>query len=186
MAAKKQKRRNHVPSWKTIENRVEIEGRKQCYLAYGSAAIALYRHGGLEKDTIMQLFEITHEAWLECAADTSKSMVAMCEEETGVEIQNGNGKSWKDLPFLNGQSSKMIFTPATLAYMRKQQIQWVAAQVIAAILVALSRKYDYDADMCARFYAQVQNVQVEFGFDPMKTRDAALEETGVLVDEYSK
>lgn len=184
MAAKKH--RKHVPAWKRIENKIEDEGRKQCYLAYGSAAIALHRHGGLEKDAIIQTFETSHEAWLECATDTTKSMVAMCEEETGVEIQNGNGKSWRELPFLNGKSAQMIFTPAELAYMRKQQIQWTAAQVIGAIIVALSRKYDYDADMCARFYSQVHGIQVEYDFEPMKIRDAAYKETGVFVDEYAK
>lgn len=182
---KKQKGKRHVPAWKKLENRIEDAGREQCYIAYGSAAIALHRHGGLEKPSIIQLFEITHEAWRECAADASKSMIMMCEQETGIEVQNESGKSWEDLPYLNGQSAKMIFTPATLAYMRCQQVKWVAAQVMAGILIALSRKYDYDPDMCARFYQQAQVIQAEFGWEPLRIRDAAQEETGVLIDEFA-
>lgn len=178
-------KKRHTPAFRKLEGRIEAEGNKQCQLAYGAAAIALHRHCGLEKDGILKVFDATQEIWNDVASDNAKSMLMVCEQETGIEVQNGSGKSWEDVAFLNGQSAQMIFTPAKLAYMRRQQVAWVAASVIAGILIALYREYDFDADMCARFYGQVKKIQEGHGMDPQRITDAAMRETGVDVSDVA-
>lgn len=77
----------------------------------------------------------------------------------------------------------MTFTPVTLTYMRRQQIAWLAASIIAGILIALYREYDFDPDMCARFYAQAHAIQESFCMDPQRIEDEAKRETGVDVSD---
>lgn len=177
------KRKKHILVLRKLEDRIEAEGHEQCLRAYGAAALALHRHDGLELTSILRVFDTTHDIWIGCANDKSISIIRMCEEETGIEVQNGSGKSWEDVAFLNGQSAQMLFTPAQLAYMRIQQVTWVAASIIACILIALHREYDFDADMCARFYMQVQQIQGEYGMNAKAIAEAAQKETGVVIEK---
>lgn len=180
MAKKRSKRRTaHGRALAAIED----EGRKQCRLMYGAAAIALKRHWKKGPDAITRLFDVSGEAWMECAADVGKSMIRMCEEETGIEVQNGSGQSWEDIAFLNGQSAQMLFTPAQLVYMRQRQAKWVAPQVVACILLALHRKWGFGPERCARFYAQVREIENEFRMDWKKTVEAAKMEAGVDIED---
>lgn len=93
------KRKKHTPAYRKLECRIADEGHKQCLLAYGAAAIALHRHCGLEKAAILGVFEKTQEIWNDVASDNAKSMLMTCEHETGIEVQNGSGKSWHDIVF---------------------------------------------------------------------------------------
>lgn len=52
----------------------------------------------------------------------------MCEEETGIEIRNGDGKGWRDVAYLNGEDLGPM-TDAQWLYMRQQQIMWGADRV---------------------------------------------------------
>ena len=162
--------------------KLEEEGRKQCFLLYGAAAIALYRHWGLRMVAIGRLFEITGEVWKTCACDNMKSMIEMCEEETGIEIQCGNGKSWRDLPYLNATLDASHMTNAQFVYMRQRQVHWIAPQVMACILVALHRKYGFGFDRCSRIYTQIKEIEEEYGHDPKRVKAACLELTGVNVE----
>lgn len=160
---------------------IEEEGRRQCFLLYSATAITLFRHWGKKRDAITRLFEASGAAWGECAGDNMRSMIEMCEKETGIEIQNGDGKSWHDLPYLNATLDTRRMSNAQWVYLRQQQARWVAPQVMACILVAMHRKYGFGFDRCARFYAQVQEVEAEFRMDPKRIQAACLEETGVNI-----
>ena len=76
---------------------------EQAKLIYASTAIALKMAYNWEKHGIVKLMDMTREVWNECAATNQKSMIQMLDEEAGVELQTGDGKSWKDLAFLNAR-----------------------------------------------------------------------------------
>lgn len=174
-------KKKHRTAYQKSTANIEIEGRKQLFLIYGATGIALYRHYNMRKTAIVRLFEITSSIWEECAADINKSMIKMCYEETGIEIQCGNGKSWEDLPYLNGKINKMRLTDAQWVYIRHQQVKWIAPQVMACILLALHRKKGFGFDRCAKFYQRVQEIEAEFENDPDMMRAECKTITGVDV-----
>ena len=177
MAKKKRKR----TAYQKACDRIETEGRRQCFLLYSAAALALVRHWSKKKVTIIRLFEITGEVWHECAATSMHSMIEMCEKETGIEIQNGEGKSWRDLPYLNASLNQQNLTYGQWIYMRRQQIKWIAPQVMACIMIALHRKYGFGFDRLSRFYGQIDEVRGEYGNDPDRIREECRQLTGIDV-----
>lgn len=174
------KRRRQTAYQKATKN-IATEGRKQCFMIYSAAALALYRHWNKKHGAIIRLFELTGDVWRACADDGMRSMIQLCEEETGIEIQNGDGKSWRDLPYMNATLDTGRMSNAQWVYMRMQQAKWVAPQVVAYFLVALHRKYGFGYERCARIYGQIQEIEAEYGMDPEKLQAACLAETGVNV-----
>ncbi len=179
MAKKKRKR----TAYQKACDRIETEGRRQCFLLYSAAALALVRHWSKKKVTIIRLFEITGEVWHECAQTNMHSMIEMCEKETGIEVQNGSGKSWEELPYMNATLDTGKMSYAQWVYMRQQQVKWIAPQVMACLLVALHRKYGFGFDRCAKFYEQVQEIEAQYGMDPERIRAACIKETGIDVTD---
>lgn len=84
-----------------LENQMQHEMYKQIRLYYSATAIALNVYWGWQQNRISKLLKETQKAWNGCGKDNSKSMVELLEEETGVELQNGSGKSWREYAFLN-------------------------------------------------------------------------------------
>lgn len=82
--------------------RLEKEGDKWSVVLYSALAIALRRHWGKHKVAVTRLVDTTWEAWRDCAKDSDSSMIKMCETETGIEIRNGDGATWRDVIYLNG------------------------------------------------------------------------------------
>ena len=174
----------HRTAYQKATEKIEKEGLRQCYLIYGAAGLALWRNWQKKQKAIMSLFGLTQEIWQDCAADIEKSMIKMCYEETGIEVQNGDGKSWEDLPYLNGKINQMRITNAQWVYIRQQQLKWVAPQVTACIIIGLHRKWGFSFDRCARFYGHIKEIQAEFGDDPEKVRQACFDVTGINVREF--
>jgi hypothetical protein len=173
----------HKTAYQKANAALEAEGRRQCGILYGSTALALSRHWNKGRVAILKLFDVTGEVWHACASTNLHSMIEMCETETGIEIQRGDGKSWRDLPYLNGSLDTVPMTNAQWVYMRQQQVKWIAPQVMACILVALHRKYGFGFDRCSRIYSQIQEIAASYGNDPQKIREACLKETGINITE---
>jgi hypothetical protein len=163
--------------------RIETEGRKHCLCIYSATAMALWQYWGKKKEAINRLFDLSHDVWKECAKDHDHSMIQMCEEETSIEIQNGDGKSWRDLLYLNASLDTGIMTPAKMLWMRQQQVKWVAPQIMACLLIAMHRKHGFGYDRCQRLYQQVHEIIDDYGSDVEKIRKACLEETGVNITD---
>lgn len=174
-------KRKHRSTYHKATDALEQEGRKQCFIIYGASAIALWRHYGKRQQAITRLFDITSEVWQDCARTNQHSMIEMCENETGIEIQNGEGKSWRDLPYLNASLNQMRMSEAQWIYMRRQQIKWIAPQVMACIMIALHRKYHFGFDRLSRFYQQIDAVRGEYNNDPNVIREECRKLTGVDV-----
>lgn len=149
-----------------IERQNDAYLQEQIRLIYAAAAIALKKSYNWEKHGIVKLMDLTYEVWKECAATNEKSMVQMLDEETGVELQNGSGKSWQDLAFLNARINMGQMTMPQWIYMRNQQRKWIPAQVTACILLALHRKCGFDAEKIAETYQKMLAIEQECLFTP--------------------
>ena len=156
---------------------------EQIKLIYASTAIALKRAYNWEKHGIVKLMDLTHEVWNECAATNERSMIQMLDEETGVELQNGDGKSWKDLAFLNARIEMGQMTLPQWIYMRNQQRKWIPAQVTACILLALRRKCGFDEEQIASTYQKMLEVEQECLFTPELAVEQCQRETKVNLVE---
>ena len=166
-----------------IEREMDQELDRQVRLIYASTAIALKRACHWEKQGILKLMDLTHDVWNECAATNERSMIQMLDEETGVELQNGDGKSWRDLAFLNARISMGQMTVPQWMYMRNQQRKWIPAQVTACILLALKRKCGFDADRIAEIYQKLLAVEQENLFDESLAMEQCRRETLVNIDD---
>jgi hypothetical protein len=174
-------KKRHRTAYQKANADLEAEGRRQCFLLYSATAIALFRHWGKRKAAILSLFEITGDVWHSCAETNLHSMIEMCYQETGIEVQNGDGKTWEDLLYLNGKFPDKPMTNAQWVYMRQQQKKWIAPQVMACIMVALHRKYGFGFDRLSRIYSQIQDIEAEFARSPERIQKAARELTGINI-----
>lgn len=156
-------------------------------IIYSATALALYRYWGWRLERIKSLMDMTGEVWHECAGTNLKSMPQMLEEETGIEVQCGDGKSWHDLAFLNASidtfDGKM--TVPQFLYMRQQQLRWIPPNVTACILLSLYRRCGFGGDKrLPRIVSQIAGIREEFGNDADALKAACKAETGICVIEY--
>jgi len=161
--------------------RIEKEGKKQCQILYGCAGLALSRHWGKGQKAILNLFDESLKAWNECAKTTEHSMVSMCEQETGIEIQNGDGVSWHDVAYMNNSIPVDEMSYEQWLYMRQQQIKWIAPQIMACLMVAMHRKWGFGFERCSRIYSQIEDIKYELRCDPKRIRKTCRDETGIDV-----
>lgn len=156
-------------------------------IIYSSAAIALSRYWGWGKKRITDLADLTQVVWHECAQTNLKSMPQMLEEETGIEVQNGDGQSWHDLGFLNVDVDvrwNRKTARSQWIYMRKKQQKWVSPNVTACLLLSLYRKCGFGAERCGRLVTQMIGVQNEYGRDPDRLKAACRLEAGIGIIDY--
>ena len=181
------RKRKHVDSIQRSNEQLDKELRKQVALIYSATAIALKRYWGWGKDRIQALMDMTSEVWHECAQTNLKSMPQMLEEETGIEVQNGDGQSWHDLGFLNVDVDvrwNRKTARSQWIYMRKKQQKWVSPNVTACLLLSLYRKCGFGAERCGRLVTQMIGVQNEFGRDPDRLKAACRLEAGIGIIDY--
>lgn len=169
------------------ENRVKAEADRylndRMLLVFASIGIVMRTRYHWEKNGIIDLYKRFFEVWKECAKDTSRSMVQMLDEETGVEVQIGDGKSWRDVPYLN---ASIVYKPQTRAewiYMRVRMKRWIPGQITACMLLALHRKCGFDDDQIADTYADLLAVEQDNLFDSSLACDMCERITKVRVRE---
>ena len=160
--------------------RIETEGRKHCLCIYSATAMVLWQYWGKKQEAINRLFDLSHDVWKECATDHDHSMIQMCEAETGIEIQNGDGVSWRDVMYLNGTIPENM-TYAQVLYMRQQQLKWIRPQLVACMLITLRQKYGFGFERCWRFYGELEEVIAEHRANPERLLKACFELTGIDV-----
>jgi hypothetical protein len=113
-------------------------------------------------------------------------MPQMLEEETGVEVQCGDGTSWHQLAFLNADITKYDnMNISQFLYMRNKQVRWVAPNVMSCLLLSLYRRCGFGGDKrLPRVAAQIAGVREEFGNSEEALRTACKEETGISIVDY--
>lgn len=181
------RKRKHVDSIQRSNEQLDKELRKQVALIYSATAIALKRYWGWGRERIQALMDMTSEVWHECASTNLKSMPQMLEEETGVEVQCGDGKSWHELAFLNADITKFDgrMTTAQFLYMRQKQLRWIPPNVTSCILLSLHRRCGFGGDKrLPRIANQIMGIQEEYGWQEDAIRAACRNETGICVIDY--
>ena len=173
----------HRTTFRKACDNIEAESRRQCKLIYSATALALFRHWNKGQLTILRLFEVSKTIWQECAATNQLSMPQICENETGIEVQCGDGKSWHDLPYLNATLNTARMSNAQWVYMKQQQLKWIAPGIVACLITALHRKYGFGPERCARIYQQIQDIEAEYSMNPKRLMQACVDETGINIVE---
>ena len=168
---------------RNVEQQMNEEHDKQDRILRAAALIAMHRHWGWRQKRLLGLLEMIDEVISECGETNKKSMIQMLDEETGIELQNGDGKSWKELAFLNAEIDIGKLTLPKLIYMRQQELKWIPTLIIAYILLALHRKCGFGSDRCTRVYTQIMETAEEFVWSGQKLTDACRLETGIDIDK---
>ena len=170
--------------------KAEIELDKEMYkqvdMIYSAAAIAFARYwnDGWGPKRITALFEKTLEAWNECGDSNEISMLQMLEDETGIEVKiRETDKSWHDLAFLNAKIKMDRMTKAQWIYMRQRQKQWIGAQVMACLFLALHRKYGFGTERLLRLMNQIDDIRNEYEWDRARLVKGCEEEARVILKE---
>lgn len=163
---------------------IDQEGDRAISILMGSAMIALHRYYGYRELRLAKVISKLTQSYVEAKTTEERSMIQILEEETGLEIQIGNGISWRDLPYLNDklfneQLKNKEISRAKLIYMRQRQIKWIYPLVLASILVSMHRTYGFSCERVATLASQIQAVEEEYGHDPKTIIKQCAEETGI-------
>ena len=180
---RKGKGKRHGSLLQNVERQMNQEHDKQDRILRAAALIVMHRHWGWRQKRLLSLLEMIDEVISECGETNKKSMIQMLDEETGIELQNGDGKSWRDLAFLNAEVDVGKLTMSKLIYMRQQELKWIPSLITAYILLALHRKCGFGSDRCARVYAQILETVEELGWKEKELVEACRNETGIDIDK---
>lgn len=177
------KGKRHGSLLQNVERKMNEEHDRKDRILRSAALLVMHRHWGWRQKRLLGLLEMIDEVISECGETNKKSMIQMLDEETGIELQIGDGKSWKDLAFLNAEVSTGNMTIQKLIYMRQQELKWIPSLITAYILLALHRKCGFGSDRCSRVYAQIMEVADEFEWSEKELAGACLQETGIDIDK---
>lgn len=151
---------------KKIEDDFYKEMYKQVEIVSGSFGIALYENFGWRKKKIEKFFNEINETWSEVSSDPNLSVLALCEQETGIELSiPEHDGSYKDLLYFNISPGTIQMTIQQKIYMRIRQKQWVGAEMIGAGLIALHRLYGFGYNRLATVYEQMTDVRERYNYD---------------------
>ena len=177
------KGKRHGSLLRNVERQMNEEHDRQDRILRSAALLVMHRHWGWRQKRLLGLLEMIDAVITECGETNRKSMIQMLDEETGIELQNGDGKSWRDLAFLNVEVSAGNMTIQKLIYMRQQELKWIPTLIIAYILLALHRKCGFGSDRCTRVYAQIMETADEFCWNGKELAEACRRETGIDIDK---
>lgn len=162
------------------EKELEDEVNKQIGIIFHAAAIALFRYHSWNNEQINDLIaRVTQELWNECAESTDLSMIQMLYEETGIELMAEDKVThWYDVIYLNSaKDNGEDLTIYQWIKMRQSQKGWVAAQIMACMLMALHRKEGWKVEGLGKLFNEVEDVKYEFNLDEKELQQACDEET---------
>lgn len=167
-----------------VEKELGEEMTKQLDIIYSATAIAFHRYWDWGELRIKRVFQVSQEAWNECASSNDFSMIEMLENETGIEMKiKETDKGWRELAYLNAKVKIGKMSTTQFIYMRQRQKLWVGAQIMACMFLALHRKYDFGTERLQRLMKQIDDIRNEFSWDSKKLLNACKEEVGLSIWE---
>lgn len=162
-----------------IEKQIQAEGEKNLDIVMCASIIALYRYYGWRTIRLSRLLEIHQEVWNEVAADNSKSILKLLDEECGIELTNHEGVSYRNVIFLNSDiDDGRQLTGFQWLYMRQNQLKWMETQITGCMALAMHRKEGWGFERVRQLLIHVQDVKEEFDYDRRRLLDACFKETG--------
>ena len=133
-----------IKAIRKAEQEIDKEFDKQTSLIYSAGAIALFNRFKWNPEQIVEYYKAQEDVYDECSQTTKRSMVQMCEEETGICImRDDSGRDWEDLIYLNPEFDVESLTDQQWLYMRMQQKKWVRPQIMACFMLTAKRKYKF-------------------------------------------
>jgi len=162
------------------------ETDKQLDIVYHAAAIALYRFHGWNSEQLFDLVaHISQDVWNECAGYSDVSMIELCWDYLGIELQcEDKTQHWYEVQYLN--SEIVDHSPMTVYQyiaVRQNQVKWIAPQITACILIALWKKESWKEDAIAKLFKELEQIKAEFHHDPEALRKACNDETGFCITD---
>lgn len=163
--------------WAKLINKVESELNTECNtqmdLVMCSAMIALNRYWGWKTERLSNLNFMQQAIWDECGSDNNMSMIRMLDEECDIELTNQEGKSYREVIYLNAEiDTGKPLSNAQWVAMRQNQTKWVAAQITACVLLALHRKEGWGAKRVGELLDRMDDIKIEFDYSPEKIVEA--------------
>ena len=148
------------------ENDLEKEMLKQIGIIMGCAGIALFENWGWKKKRISDFFFGMQAAWNECVRDTQRSMLEICEDETGIIVDRPDYEgNYKDLLFFQPKEKIATLSIEQRIYMRIRQKDWMGAEIFASVLVALHRKHGFGDKRIFRLKEQMDEIRDRYSAD---------------------
>ena len=147
------------------ENDLNTECSRQLDLVNCSAIITLYEKYGWRRDRLTKLLLVSQQKWKECAESNNYSMLSLLDDYTGIEMVNDEGKSYKEVIYLNAEidRGKPLSTPHWLR-MRQNQKKWIQAQITACLFIALHEKEGWGFERLSRLAEEMEDVKAEYNY----------------------
>lgn len=171
-----------------IERQLQGEAERQMEIIFPATAIALKKYFDWGSLKIEHLFDEVANVYDECSdGGIEVSMIQMLEEQTGINLKaEPNGKSWRELCFLNheitlGSPNKSQLTEAQFYAMRVQQIKWVSPAVLAAVFIALYRKFRFSRPMLQELMGYIDQIRQQYKFKAKKIQAECYNATGIQI-----
>ncbi|MBQ0112442.1 MAG: hypothetical protein KBT03_04850 [Bacteroidales bacterium] len=143
-------------------------------LVYFGTCIVLNKDYGWQKKRLKRLVDVAGEIFTECSG-MDKSLVEMCQDETGIEFRNRKGESWEEKPYLStavwGKMQDKFYSmprhmqQAWMIRMKKCQEDWMRAQIMASVAMALHRKELWGYSRISKFVQLVEESIADFNDD---------------------
>lgn len=179
-------------NFSTINRKLNTEADRQMAIIFPATAIALHNYFNWGTLKLEHFFDEANNTFNECGAGGLEvSIIQMLYEETGIDLKiSPNGKSWKELCFLNHEiklGTKDTFTAQQLYMMRVEQVKWIAPAVIAAEFIALYRKFRFSKNMLAKLMGYIDDVRRQYSFKAGRLSKACYEATGIkMINGFRK
>lgn len=171
------------------EHQLEKEVDKQLDIMYHSLALALYRFHSWNTNQIFDLVAKTsQEVWSECAADKTKSMVQMVDEELGIELMSEDkNQHWWEVKFLTSSIDDDVEKMDVNQWiaMRQSQIRWVGAQIMGTVLMSLYRKEKWGVDALGRLFNEIEDIKHQYS-SIKELKKICYEETEFMISDMKK
>ena len=167
------------------DRELEKEIERWEVISFAAAVLAMHRYYGWTRAQLLEMLEHCAVICKDCSSTNQLSLIQMLDEETGIELQNGDDRSWQELAYLNASLKPgQQMTTSQWIYMRNRQKKWVEPQLMACILLGLHRMKGYGFTSLKRIYSQIAGIEAEYGWNKDALHAACLDATGISAVEY--
>jgi hypothetical protein len=163
---------------KKAEKELDEESSRAMQLGFYRSILTLSTEFGWKKLRIERFLDNASDVYTECRGDGRKSLIQMCDEETGIEVRNDADESYLDTPYLcqeiwdreRVRYEKMPY-PMQRAYfisVRQHMKKWMYAQVMASIILALHRKEGWGHERIVKFLEASEKYKANQNIEELK------------------